>query len=294
MRVTQATLVQQTLDRLRLRLEQLQASQGQLASGKRIQRVSDDPGRMGSVLALRAMQRVREQQDRSAQDGATWVDLTDAKLRSAVEGLQRVRELAVRAASSGGAAERAAIAAEIVAIRDELVGIANARNGDQGLFAGTAAAPAVSLVGGVWSYTGDGTRVARRVADGEDVTVSLTADRVFGFSAGEDVFSMLDDLAARVSAGDPASVGSAIAGVDRALGRILDGLAEIGAAGRRIEQARARNASERDAILAQVSELEDVDLAQAIMELQLQEVAYQATLGAMARVLQPSLADFLR
>ena len=39
---------------------------------------------------------------------------------------------------------------------------------------------------------------------------------------------------------------------------------------------------------------EDVDLAEVMMQLQLQQVAYQAALAATARVLQPSLADFLR
>ncbi len=294
MRITQETLVQDSLERLRLRLAQLQATQARVASGKAVRRASDDPGRMGSALALRALQRAREQHLRNAQDGATWVSLTDSHLRSAVESLQRARELAVRAASTSSATERSAIATELLAIRDELVAVANATNGAQGLFAGTATAPAVSQVGGVWTYTGDDARVVRRVGDAEDVVVSITAKEVFGFAAGADVFTMLEDLAATVNAGDTAGVGAAIADVDAALRRVLDGLAEIGAAGNRIERAQARLGDERVALTSQLSEIEDVDLAEAIMELQLQEVAYQATLGAMTQVLQPSLVDFLR
>jgi flagellar hook-associated protein 3 FlgL len=37
-----------------------------------------------------------------------------------------------------------------------------------------------------------------------------------------------------------------------------------------------------------------VDLPATTMDLQLQEVAYQAALGATAKVIQPSLVDFLR
>jgi flagellar hook-associated protein 3 FlgL len=44
----------------------------------------------------------------------------------------------------------------------------------------------------------------------------------------------------------------------------------------------------------QLSEVEGVDLPAATVDLQLQEVAYQAALGATARALQPSLLDFLR
>ncbi len=294
MRITQGMLVQDSLERLRVRLAQLQAAQVRLSSGKVVRRPSDDPGRMSSVLGLRALQRAKEQHARNAQDGATWVALADSQLRAAADSLQRARELAVRAASTTSPTERAAIAAELGSIRDGLVAIANARNGEQGLFAGTATSPAVTNVGGTWTYTGDGTRVVRRVGDGEDVTVSVTADEVFGFTAGRDVFTMLEDLASLVTAGDAGAVGAAIGEVDAALGRVLDGLAEIGAAGNRIERAQARLADEQLALTGELSGIEDADLAEAVMELQLQEVAYRATLGAMSQVLQPSLVDFLR
>ena len=62
----------------------------------------------------------------------------------------------------------------------------------------------------------------------------------------------------------------------------------------RVENARA---VATDAVLTltnALSETENTDLAKATVELGLQEVAYQAALGATARVLQPSLLDFLR
>ena len=43
-----------------------------------------------------------------------------------------------------------------------------------------------------------------------------------------------------------------------------------------------------------LSDVEDIDLPQTITELQLQQTAYQAALAAGARVMQPSLLDFLR
>jgi flagellar hook-associated protein 3 FlgL len=43
-----------------------------------------------------------------------------------------------------------------------------------------------------------------------------------------------------------------------------------------------------------LSNIEDVDLAKVMMDLQVQQVAYQAALSATARAIQPSLSDFLR
>lgn len=58
----------------------------------------------------------------------------------------------------------------------------------------------------------------------------------------------------------------------------------------------ARNPSQRTthSIRVERTEVGDADVAAAIMDLQVQEVAYQATLQAMARALPPSLAAFLR
>ena len=43
-----------------------------------------------------------------------------------------------------------------------------------------------------------------------------------------------------------------------------------------------------------LAEVEDTDLPRTIMELQMQEIAYQAALGATSRAMQPSLLEFLR
>ena len=62
----------------------------------------------------------------------------------------------------------------------------------------------------------------------------------------------------------------------------------------RVEQAAVRAADAETGLANSLSEIENTDLPQAMVELQMQEVAYQAALAATARVLQPSLLDFLR
>ena len=47
-------------------------------------------------------------------------------------------------------------------------------------------------------------------------------------------------------------------------------------------------------LTTQVSTVEDIDLPKTITELTLQQTAYQAALAATAKVVQPSLVDFLR
>jgi flagellar hook-associated protein 3 FlgL len=47
-------------------------------------------------------------------------------------------------------------------------------------------------------------------------------------------------------------------------------------------------------VTSQLSDVEDVDLPKTIMDMQLQQTSYQAALAAAAKVIQPSLIDFLR
>ena len=76
---------------------------------------------------------------------------------------------------------------------------------------------------------------------------------------------------------------------------MLGELADVGARATAPSTA-AQSANEKTVmdLKGQISAVEDIDLAEIIVELQTQEVAYQAALGATSRVLQPSLMDFLR
>ena len=295
MRVSNQQTIGLALNQMQAQLTALQKAQGELASGKRVTRPSDDPGVAGSILQLQAALEVNGQEALNAQDGQAWTQATDGQLQQAATVLQRARDLAVQAGSSLNADQSGAIATEIRSIRDHLAAIANSQQGGRGLFSGFAAGAAVTQVAGAWTYTGDAGQMQRRVGDQNRVTVNVTGDQVFGFAAGagQDVFSMLDNLASQVAAGNASAVTGSIANVDAALGRVNQGLAQIGAAGTRIEQALSLNASNAEIIRSQLSHVQDVDLAEATMNLQTQQVAYQAALGALSKVLGPSLLDFM-
>ncbi|MEO1062703.1 MAG: flagellin [Actinomycetota bacterium] len=293
MRVSHETLVNQSLRRLQGRLRSFEDIQSQLGTGKRFQVASEDVSGMNIGLTLRAEVRSLEQAGRNAEDGEARINSGDSKLQQMVTSLRRARELTVRGATELSQDERDAIALEISQIRDEMLSTANASYLGQGLFGGFSAADAVTNVAGTWTYTGDTGAVIRRVADGENVQVNVTGDEIFGFNAGQDVFTVLDDLEADLTGGDQAAVAQRIGDIDDRLDGLLSGLAQLGASGNRIEAAQLRNEEQKGVLNTRLTEVEDVDLTEAVMELQTQEVALQATLGALSRALQPSLVDFL-
>lgn len=294
MRITTGFLVDQSLSRLQSRLSSFEEAQNRLSSGRMFDRSSEDVNGMNSSLNLRSERRSIDQAIRNAQDGATHVDLADTKLQQSLTALRRVRDLSIRASSTLDPTESNAIAEEVRSLNDQLVGLANSTFLGRGLFAGTAAGDAVTLSAGVYSYTGDGGGLNRRISETETVKVNVTGDEVFGFTTAEDVFTMVARVENLARTGDTLGVANGIGDIDAAMDRILEKLAELGATGNRIDATIERDLSSSETIRRQLSQLEDVDLAESVLEIQTQEVALQATMGAVARALQPTLVDYLR
>ena len=61
-----------------------------------------------------------------------------------------------------------------------------------------------------------------------------------------------------------------------------------------MEMAKKRLVQEKSDFEEILSSNEDVDVAEAITKLKMLEVAHQAALGVSARIIQPTLLDFLR
>ena len=104
---------------------------------------------------------------------------------------------------------------------------------------------------------------------------------------------MLADVAAHLRSGDSAALSDDLGALDERLGAITNELATVGARYHQVESLRDRADGELITLRSSLSEVEDIDLPKTIVDLQLQEVAYKSALSATARVIQPSLMDFL-
>lgn len=295
MRVTSETMVLRSLDRLQTRLTAYERTQSELGTGRRILAPSDDPAGARRAMSLTNALRAREQELANASDAMGWLDTADQQLQAASGRVTRALELALRGASEAGPGERSALAAELRQIGEELAGIANATHLGRPLFGGYTTGPAVERDGAGWVSRGDGDEVTRRVSDTELVRVNVTAAEWLGFGTDgqRDLLTAIDDLAVAVEVG-AAATHAELDELRAALGRIGDQLGVIGAATNRVESARSRADDLMLTLRTELSEVQDVDIARGVMELQVQQVAYEATLQALAKALPPSLVAFLR
>ena len=296
MRITSETMVMRSLDRLQGRLSSYERSQSELATGRRILQPSDDPAGARRSMSLRSAMYAREQELRNVSDAKGWLHAADSQLQSVLDRLSRAQELATRGASSSGPTERHALAGEVRQIAEEIAGIANARHLDRPLFGGFGDGPAVARDGaGDWQAVGGGDAVMRRVSDTEQVRVNVTAAEWMGFTGpGDDLLTTLDDLAQRLETGTPADISASLGDLKDAMSTVATSLADIGAATNRVEAAGARADDLLLTLRSELSDVQDVDVAKGVMDLQTQQVAYEATLAAIGRALPPSLVAFLR
>jgi len=157
----------------------------------------------------------------------------------------------------------------------------------------TAGSVAFSESGGAVTFTGDSHRVDRTVAEGVVVDVSVPGPTAFGLD-GDNVFDHLSALSAALRSGDTAGIRTGIDALQADGERLVVARADVGARAARVERAATTAADAELSLTSSLAEIENADLPRTMVDLKMQEVAYQAALAATARVLQPSLVDFLR
>ena len=295
-RITQRLMTESSLASMQAGLGRLARTQEQLTTGRVINRPSDSPSGTNSAMQLREQITQNAQYSRNAGDGIARLGTADTVLTSMMDSVRRVRDLTLQGASTGsmGLQAREALAMEVGQIRDGLLSQANTTHLGMPLFGGTTTGKAAYVKdgAGVVTYAGDPNAVNRRIGADDNVRVDITGPEIFG-PAGNDLFDVIADIATKLSV-DPGTLDVELDRLDAALSRMTTSLADVGSRFNRLEAGLRINRDAELSLQDSLSQVENVDMARAMVDLQMNEVAYQAALGATARVLQPSLLDFLR
>jgi len=311
-RVTHSMIQRTALSDLARARSRLAQTQEQASSGLRVNRPSDDPVAARAATLLRAALAATEQYDRNATQTRARVEVTETALADSVDTLVRARELALQGANGTfDAVARREIAAEVEALHGRLLTHANARAASGHVFGGyssdvapfSAAGPFVTgSPSPLVSFVGDTGEIEIEIDEGVRVRATLNGQRVFlGDADGnaspdagrEDLFDVLGDLRDALVNDDPAAVAATLDRIDRGLEQLGVERTAIGAVDGQLRQwqdALARRKLELD---GRLSDTEDADTAAVFSNLVTQEASLQASLQATARLLQPTLLEFL-
>lgn len=108
------------------------------------------------------------------------------------------------------------------------------------------------------------------------------------------LINLLDRIERNMIDGKHEQLSKQLADIDIFLNRLLNSRSEVGAKVNRMELVHNRILDDKINFRTLQSQLEDADMGETLMELMNEENVYKASLSVGARIIQPTLLDFLR
>ena len=280
-------------------LRRISGLQERLAPGLRVNRPSDDPIDARRAMNLRTIIAKNEQFQTNISDSSPHLDESASILMNVVDIILRTLELTTQGANETLRQEQLnAIALEIDELLETVVVAGNHRTNNRSIFAGTQTlsdAFNVTRVAGqitAVTYAGNDQSIEINISEGIRTKINVTGADTF--QANVDIFAVLIGIRDDLLAGDQASLQIVrLAELEAGREQTLMAVAQIGAIQNRLE--RVSNDLQDFNIEFQelLSDKIDADFAETVLGLTVAETAFRAALNATARVLQPSLLDFI-
>jgi flagellar hook-associated protein 3 FlgL len=303
MRVTPNITTSNFLSYIYQHAENLNKTQQQIASQKRINKNSDDPIGMGQVLGYRTNLAATDQYQENIERGMTRIEFYEPTLGFASDLVDTARGLAAEySGSAHSATERQSAAAQVKELYDQIMQTANSKFNGNYIFSGHATDSEAFSHDAAFNATYNGDDGEYRIMVSDNVEVNLVADgrKIFqdAVNGGVNIFDELKNLIDGLENPDPVA---GRAQIEVSVNALQDGRDQINS--RRSEYAlslyRLQTTDEyltnlRPKLEEAMATLEQADITKAVVELQNLELAYETTLATAARVIQPSLLDFLR
>ncbi len=303
MRITQNMLSHQFLRNMNLSLTNMQKLQQQFSSGKKVSKPSDDP-----VVAVRSIQlnsQLKEfaQYQRNLDTAVKWMDTTDSVIQEANSIFKTIREKLVQ--GSNGPLDdqsREAIAKEMEQLKEQLGSIANTSIAGRFIFGGTEVDKPVydknmiPFTNGGFN-NGNPEKIEVELGKGIMIDINVNGKDLFGYgdpnNGNKNVFQLMDDIVTTLNTpgGDASPLLDKLQAHEN---NFLKVSSHLGANRNRVELIERRMEDQVLITTENLSNEEDADLAEVIMNLNMQENVHRMALGTGARVMQPTLMDFLR
>ena len=306
MRISTLQMQDRGLTAILDRQAELSKTQQQVATGKKFLVPSEDVLGATQVLALKKVISTHEQYTENSDVAEGRLTQEESSLTQTINVLQRVRELAIQANNDSlGANQRASMAVEIREILNEVVGISNSVDGNgEFLFAGfNVNTPPVTVtenppLSGLFDYTYTGDLGQRNVQIGDTrfIPVGDNGQDVFmdvPISSGgtQSLFDTIEQFALDLEANAPTQV--IIADMSLAMDHLESFRTQTGARQNAIDNHRFLN----EDIIFQgektLSQVQDLDFAEAVTRLNMQLAGLQASQQSFMKIQNLSLFNFL-
>jgi len=184
MRITNRYMTNSIIQGIQQNLSNLARSQEQLATSKKLLRPSDEPNVLGQFMGIKGTLSYNEQYNKNIDDGLSYMCMNDSAMDTLGAILAKAGEYAVQVANGTyNEEDRAAVAAQIDKMIDQVVDLGNSTVGGKYIYAGTQnnRAP-FERIGDKIIYNGNYDGIYREVIAGTEYRVDAS-----GVTTGIDI-----------------------------------------------------------------------------------------------------------
>jgi len=146
------------------------------------------------------------------------------------------------------------------------------------------------------TYNGSVHKKEALISNGLTIPVNVTAKELLlgGGEDGVDTFSLLATMERALIANDGIAIANRLGELELAQNQILKQQADIGNTIRELYATQAKIENQQFEKERQLSDIQDLDIAEATVDLKVAEANNKLSLNTGARLIQPTLSDFLR
>lgn len=295
-------------------LQRLEKLQYESSVGKKFRVPSDDPIGASKSLKFNTDISKVEQYIRNVKDAKAWLSETESVLNEINEVLHRANVLTVQAANGTNEEDLTKIKDEIKELREHLIQLANSTYAGRSLFTGFKTDQELLDENGEYNVDLDADEVfVYNVGIAEKVQVNTLGFRVFGKATYEGdtlsddpgydgdvsegntpyLIAVFNELEKALENKDNDEIQKSLTRIKTSMNQVLSITSEIGARINRLNLTENKLEDQLLTLKELLSYNEDVSLPDALMRLAIEENVYRASLGVSARIIQPSLMDFL-
>lgn len=301
-------------------LENLNRINQQSSSGKNFSKPSHDPAGVIRSMQLHTGIDANKQYNKNISNVINWLDVTDTALDQIGKQLGKIRDKLEEAGNAGyGETERKALKDEVNGIIASMSQTLNTNFDGKYVFSGT------RVTGKPTGIQKDGTtknnsidyinkdgsmpldpagdeykqmngKLKAEISEGVVMEYNVTATEVL--QGDVDLRKLLENIVNHLDSDDPKEInklyGEDLGNIDKALDNVLRIRAEVGAKQNRMEAAKEMNKETNFNMTEILSNIEDVNYAEKHMEFAVLQAVYISSLQTSAKILQPTLMDYLR
>ncbi len=277
----------------------------QSATGRKINKASDDPVGTTYALRYRAELAATDQYKTNTDAAKSWLDYSDTVMGQSTDIMKRVKELVIQAGTgTTDSSGLEAIKDELNELKNQMADVGNSQltgryifNGqkfDQRPYELNASTPSYS------SVVTDSGKVTYGISEQISIGVSTSGNEFFGNPTDTDnTFAIFDRLTSAIDSaiaakdGNYNAISSELGNIESRMNTMGAARSEVGAKTNRVELVSNRLDDRELNVSDLQSKVEDADVAEVMIKSTTLQTIYQSALQTSAATMKLSLVNFL-